>query len=197
MQEPHILLPTYPFFVCALCYHNQIITITITLLICLLNEVISSASICSELFVFSCPSPNQTFMIIMVSWSVQQNKNIVLAISLICCTAAHHQKQIITGILTISTTHTIQTKSFLLFSSSKLTVQLILKAVAFSGRTVTLPGGTPGGACSVSNSRVGSLGALWPTMFSAITFSWYLVKGCKFCTQISRACGSEMVKICL
>ena len=81
--------------------------------------------------------------------------------NLICCTAAHHQKQIITGILTISTTHKIQTKKILFFFlSSELTVQLILKAVALSGRTVTLPGGTPGGACSVSNSRVGSLGAL-------------------------------------
>lgn len=36
--------------------------------------------------------------------------------SLICCTAAHHQKQIITGILTISTTHKIYfKKSFFFF----------------------------------------------------------------------------------
>ena len=67
-------------------------------------------------------------------------------------------------------------------SSTIFTIQLTLRAVAFTALTVTFPGGTKGAACNVLNSLVGELGSLLPTIFTAINLRRYLVYGLRVST---------------
>ena len=67
-------------------------------------------------------------------------------------------------------------------SDTIFTIQLTLRAVAFTALTVTFPGGTEGAACNVLNSLVGKLGSLLPTIFTAINLRRYLAYGFRFST---------------